>query len=73
MSIAAVSAVSLRVPRCGHATIAMSGSADPESCRMMYHLNQGSGVERTTSSNAHAICPISHSAAHAAIVPKNTA
>ena len=44
MSSATVIAVSATLSRCGQATSAISGSADPHSCRMMCHLNQGSGV-----------------------------
>ena len=73
ISSVAVSAASLRGPRCGQATMAISGSAEPESCRMMCHLNHGSGIDRRTSSLAHPTCPISHSAAHAAMAPKKTA
>ena len=73
MSIAAVIAVSSRTPRCGHATSAMNGSADPESCRMMCHLNHGSGTDRKISSDAHPNWPISQSAGHAAMAPQKTA
>ena len=44
MSSATVIAVSATSARCGQATSAISGSADPHSCRMMCHLNHGSGV-----------------------------
>jgi hypothetical protein len=73
ISSATVIAVSAAAARCGQETKAISGSADPHSWRTMCHLNQGSGVERNSSSYDQLIWPISHSAAHAPMAPQNTA
>ena len=73
MSSATVIAVSSAAARCGQATSAMSGSAEPHSCRMMCHLNHGSGVERNNSSDAQPTWPMNQSAAHAPMAAQNTA
>ena len=73
MSSTTVIAVSSGAGRCGQATSAISGSAEPHNCRTMCHVNHGSGAARSNSSDAQPICPTNHSAAHAPIAPQNTA
>ena len=55
MSRTIVLAFSGSTDRCGHATSAINGSADAQSCMMIGHLNHGSGVPRKTSSVAQTI------------------
>ena len=72
MSRATVIAVSSDAARCGHATSAISGSADAQSCTMIGHLNHDCAVARISSSDAQNTWPKSHSAAQAPIVHQKT-